>query len=77
MPYGCDDGSYKDDSAGAKWLAYLREASYKFGRPLDAALKHAERLKEAGFTNVLERKFKWPTNNWPRDPKFKELGTGR
>jgi hypothetical protein len=28
----------------------------------------------AGFTNVVETKYFWPLNKWPKDKKLKELG---
>jgi hypothetical protein len=31
-------------------------------------------LTKAGFEDVTEAKFKWPTNSWPKDSKYKELG---
>jgi len=31
-------------------------------------------LVEAGFEDVVEYHFKWPSNTWPRDPKFKSIG---
>ena len=38
----------------------------------------AERYKEwavaAGFENVVELRYKWPQNPWPKDPALKELG---
>ena len=74
VPYECDDGTFPKDSALYKWMAYAIDAAAKFGKPLDATVTYAQRLREVGFVNVTERKFKWPTNNWPKDPKYKELG---
>lgn len=31
-------------------------------------------LQDAGFINVVETRYKWPQNSWPKDPKFKEIG---
>jgi hypothetical protein len=31
-------------------------------------------LERAGFEDVTEANFKWPSNPWPKDPKHKELG---
>ncbi|GKT84327.1 methyltransferase domain-containing protein [Colletotrichum tofieldiae] len=33
-----------------------------------------EVLKDVGFEDVHVERFKWPTNNWPKDTKHKELG---
>jgi hypothetical protein len=32
-------------------------------------------MEEAGFVDVVEVQFKWPTNKWPEDAHLKELGT--
>lgn len=31
-------------------------------------------MVEVGFEDVECRRYKWPTNPWPKDPKYKELG---
>lgn len=31
-------------------------------------------VKDAGFTNIDWRIIKRPTNDWPRDPRMKEIG---
>ncbi|KAF4993762.1 hypothetical protein FGRMN_6236 [Fusarium graminum] len=32
-------------------------------------------MEDAGFTDIVDTRFKWPTNPWPKDKKHKELGT--
>jgi hypothetical protein len=32
-------------------------------------------MEAAGFVNVTETIYKWPSNRWPKEKKFKELGT--
>lgn len=31
-------------------------------------------MREAGFADVTMQRFKWPTNAWPRERRYKELG---
>jgi hypothetical protein len=31
-------------------------------------------LAEIGYVDIVVSTFKWPTNAWPRDKKYKELG---
>jgi hypothetical protein len=50
------------------------EASEKFGREIGKPFKYKDMLVAAGFEDVVERRFKWPSNSWPRDPKYKEIG---
>jgi hypothetical protein len=52
----------------------MMTAASTLGRPMDAAKTHKRYLEEAGFTNVTEVVYKWPTNDWPKEEKFKQLG---
>ncbi|GAB1315639.1 hypothetical protein MFIFM68171_05849 [Madurella fahalii] len=74
VPIGCDDGTLTEDSDLWIWVCRLMEAMEVFGRPLTAAQKWKSLMEEAGFEDVVERVYKWPTNGWPRDPKYKQLG---
>lgn len=31
-------------------------------------------MHDAGFQDVVERRYQWPLGTWPKDPKLKELG---
>jgi hypothetical protein len=31
-------------------------------------------MEAVGFVNTVEKIYKWPSNGWPKDKKFKELG---
>jgi hypothetical protein len=52
------------------------EASRNLGRRLDVAPKYKDMMEKAGFTGIVEKRFKWPTNPWPRDKKYKDIGAG-
>lgn len=41
---------------------------------MNSALKYKQQLAEAGFTDMVEFKAKWPQNGWPRDPRHKQIG---
>lgn len=70
-----DDGTIPEDCAAARWGDFMLQAAERLGRPLDSMTFYRKQMLDAGFTNVTERLLKWPTNSWPKDPKFKELGT--
>jgi len=74
-PMCSDDGTLKPDSALFKWSNLCAIASTKQGSGLDSATRYKEQLEATGFVGVTERVFKWPSNAWPRDPKYKEIGT--
>lgn len=44
------------------------------GRPLDSVLNYKKQLADAGFVNVVQTEYKWPTNPWPKERKHKNLG---
>ncbi|KAJ3946582.1 uncharacterized protein N0V96_002951 [Colletotrichum fioriniae] len=69
-----DDGTLKPDSALVKSLNLWEEAANIFGRPFQNLRFLADVMVEVGFEDVECRRYKWPTNPWPKDPKYKELG---
>ncbi|EEU37404.1 uncharacterized protein NECHADRAFT_101990 [Fusarium vanettenii 77-13-4] len=71
---GCDDGTLSEDDTLAKWCKLLEEAAAKLERKFAKTPSFKGYLADAGFTEIVETRFKWPTNRWPKDPKYKELG---
>ncbi|KAH6621684.1 S-adenosyl-L-methionine-dependent methyltransferase [Chaetomium sp. MPI-SDFR-AT-0129] len=74
LPIGCDDGTFTEKSDLWTWMTWLMKSMDTMGRPLSAAQKWKPLMEEAGFEDVVEYVYKWPTNSWPRDPKYKRLG---
>lgn len=74
LPVFCDDGTFPEDSASVKWAHWFDEACVKFGRPVPKLEQYKQRLEQVGFADVQERILKRPTNDWPKDPKMKEIG---
>jgi hypothetical protein len=74
-PTMSDDGTLTDDHASQQWSRLLNEGFAANGRPLDTALQYKDWLPKAGFVDVVEVKEKWPINVWPRDPRYKQIGT--
>ncbi|KAI8291170.1 hypothetical protein K4K57_007656 [Colletotrichum sp. SAR 10_99] len=69
-----DDGTLKDDSPLMKCTDLMYEASVKFGRPFQQIPPLVRMMEDTGFVDVKLNRFKWPTNSWPKDPRYKELG---
>ncbi|KAJ3956851.1 hypothetical protein N0V92_006601 [Colletotrichum tropicale] len=69
-----DDGTLTPESPLMKWADLLVEASEKCGRPYIRIPPLKDLMVEIGFEDVCIYMHKWPTNSWPKDPKFKELG---
>ena len=57
-----------------KWQKLLVEGSERLGSTLLVTSTHRQRLIDAGFVNVTEKRFKWPINDWPKDRKYKNVG---
>lgn len=73
-PTLCDDDSYADDCALKQWSDLLHEAFAAYGRRIDTALHYERQLAEVGFVDIGTVQEKWPTNRWPKDKKYKQIG---
>ncbi|TIC99305.1 Secondary metabolism regulator LAE1 [Colletotrichum higginsianum] len=69
-----DDGTLKEDSALVKSIKMLEEAAIIFGRPFTDIPGLKDKMIQIGFEDVHIQRFKWPTNGWPKERKYKELG---
>ncbi|KAK7421594.1 hypothetical protein QQX98_002061 [Neonectria punicea] len=75
LPVLCDDGTLDPETSPTmKWQKALIEGSKAVGRRLGVSDENKDLLKRAGFINVHESVYRWPTNSWPKDRKLKELG---
>ncbi|KAF4955598.1 hypothetical protein FGADI_4433 [Fusarium gaditjirri] len=74
FPAQCDDGTLKKDSYIDQWSSLMIEATNKFGRTAESAKFYKQQMIDAGFVNVTEVVYKWPTNRWPADSYYKDLG---
>ncbi|KAI8314131.1 Secondary metabolism regulator LAE1 [Colletotrichum sp. SAR11_59] len=68
-----DDGTLKDDAMIFKMAKLVREATIQFGRVATDMEDIKEVLIRAGYVDVKVLKFKWPTNMWPKDARYKEI----
>lgn len=75
FPIRCDDGTLIPGSALHTWSKQMLEASYNLGRYLNSAESYKRQLEDAGFVNVTEKQLMWPQNRWPKDKRWKEVGT--
>ncbi|KAF5710362.1 hypothetical protein FMUND_9564 [Fusarium mundagurra] len=73
-PITCDDGTLPPDCEVLRSGLLSIEASAKAGRAINLAPKYKSFLEKAGFVDVVEKQFKWPINEWPKDKHYKELG---
>ncbi|KAJ0143076.1 hypothetical protein HZ326_14123 [Fusarium oxysporum f. sp. albedinis] len=73
-PIACDDGTLPPDCEVLRSGLLSIEASAKAGRAINLAPKYKTFLEKAGFVDVVEKRFRWPINEWPKDKHYKELG---
>lgn len=69
-----DDGTLPEDSALVKWGKLIEEAFEKMGRPFIPIEMYKQLLEDNGFENVEWKMMKRPSNDWPKDPKWKDIG---
>jgi hypothetical protein len=69
-----EDGTVTEDHFMAQWSKTLLYAAEKIGKTFAIYDFNREMIAQAGFVDVVEKKFKVPVGTWPRDPKMKELG---
>lgn len=74
LPYFSDDGTLTDDSPLLRISKLCVEAGEFSGRPFNLGPKYKDYMQSAGFVDVVERRLKWPLNQWPKDPHYKEIG---
>ncbi|TDZ31930.1 Secondary metabolism regulator LAE1 [Colletotrichum spinosum] len=70
----CDDGTLKEDSAPVRSVRLWYEAMEALGTPFETFSRMKDVLIKIGFDNVHMQRFKWPTNGWPKDHRYKETG---
>ncbi|OAA57144.1 Methyltransferase type 11 [Akanthomyces lecanii RCEF 1005] len=70
----CADGTLKEDSFIKKWADEMLTATANINRYADSGLFYKQQMIDAGFVNVTEVVYKWPTNTWPKNEPYRELG---
>lgn len=73
LPFESDDGTL-EGTVVEQFSNVFVEASKKLGRPIDVAKKYRDWMEKAGFVDIVEKKFRWPINQWPRDKHYKDVG---
>ncbi|KAJ0367957.1 hypothetical protein COL26b_011024 [Colletotrichum chrysophilum] len=69
-----DDGTLTPECQLSQCMKYVHEAFEIFGRSFQQIPDLVRVMEDVGFVDVKMSLFKWPSNTWPKDPKYKELG---
>lgn len=72
----CEPDSPKQGVAFRRWSEALTRAARKAGIDAQAPLKFDQQLRDAGFTDVRSKHFRWPVGPWADDSKKKEKTLG-
>ncbi|KAG5925951.1 hypothetical protein E4U53_003191, partial [Claviceps sorghi] len=70
----CHDSTLSDDSTIKIWGDRMLESCDILKRYADSPLRYKQQMIDAGFVNVTEVQYKWPTNPWASQQHFRELG---
>lgn len=73
FPVRSDDGTMAG-TAFERLNDHLVAGLHRLGRDGGCAAKYKDFMEQAGFVNVVEIKYKWPQNRWPKDKSLKEIG---
>jgi hypothetical protein len=69
-----DDGTVTKDHFMAKWSQTLVDAAEKIGKSFNIFYHTKDYICDAGFVDVMEKKYKMPVGPWSSDRKMKLLG---
>ncbi|KAI9745843.1 MAG: hypothetical protein M1818_000524 [Claussenomyces sp. TS43310] len=69
-----DDGTVGPDHVFTKYGELMSELAGKLGKEFEVWQHSKDRMINAGFVDVVERRGKWPMRGWGKDPKMRELG---
>lgn len=58
----------------AKWSEVAVDIGTRMGKTFEIAENMAGLMREAGFEEVVEKRFKWPVGPWSSDARLKEIG---
>ncbi|KAL5326129.1 hypothetical protein ACEPPN_007267 [Leptodophora sp. 'Broadleaf-Isolate-01'] len=73
VPFRCIDDSIKG-TALERWVELIMAGTAKLGKDWTRVKRYREMMVEAGFEDVVERKYEWPVGTWARGERMKMLG---
>lgn len=69
-----DDGTMGPNHFYHTWGEVVIQMGEKLGKSFTIWEESAERMRRAGFVDVVVVDYKWPLNGWPTDSKLKNIG---
>lgn len=74
LQYYSDDGSLKPEDPLLYWISTLLDAARQLKRDPNPGSKLEGWVKDAGFKNVVHKRYKIPIGPWAKDPTLKGIG---
>lgn len=68
------DGTLSSTSALRQWTDNIIEVGVRTGKTWEIAENMGGLIREAGFVDVVEKRFKWPLGPWASDQRLKDIG---
>lgn len=69
-----DDDTIEPDAPLLRYSTLLGEAAAVLNQPFQDIQGLVKIMRDVGFVDVYIKKFKWPSNTWPKDDHYKLLG---
>jgi hypothetical protein len=74
IQFKSDDNPLTDDHIMARWSKVFLEAGDRMGKTFRIAEMAKDLIIDAGFVDVVEKRYKLPVGDFMEDPKMKEVG---
>jgi hypothetical protein len=58
-----------------KWFQLITEGAARLGRPWTNVQYYKRWMEEIGFEDVVETKYYWPINLWPKEKYYKHISS--
>jgi hypothetical protein len=70
----CGDGTMPSDSIFKKWAGLASEFRSATGKGFIATEEVRSYLHDAGFVDIVDKKFNLPLGPWSKDERYREIG---
>ena len=74
IQFTSDDGTVKPGDTMYDWSQIFINAGETMGRTFKIAQQSKQLIQDAGFVDVVEKRYKVPVGGWMEDERWKEIG---
>jgi hypothetical protein len=74
LPMRCIDDTF-NGTVFQDWSLRIMNAAEKLGTSWNNSANYVRYFEDAGFVDVTEKHFQWPSNTWPQGQRMKILGS--